>query len=322
MEYTRHIPIVRCALPVSREFSAVSAPPITIATASITQLWPPRPAALLLLALSLPLLLLPIPPALLLLLLLLLSLLTLSLPPLLPLLRPAPPPSPPTPALPFGRMRFRPQLFWQELLPQHVADASLQFHADLSSGKTYARLPSDTTYAADGALAAAAAVALPAVDEREHDFDAVSLALRAAAAWGDARRLTQLLCSCHCGVAHLAGALHEAAARGEAECVRRLLAAGARAEERRGGRTALHAACEAAGEEAAALLLAACPALAGERDERGRTPLELAVERDHAPLARRLRAWARQVEAEAPSGGESAQAVRGSSTVNGAVASG
>ena len=76
--------------------------------------------------------------------------------------------------LPFGRFRFRPQMFWQEVLPEHgtsratqtthltladalssltVVDSSLQFEADFSSGKNYARIASDKNYSSDGAHA-------------------------------------------------------------------------------------------------------------------------------------------------------------------------
>ena len=126
-------------------------------------------------------------------------------------------------------MRFRPQLFWQEVLPEHIADASLQFEADFASGKNYARIASgDKTYAADGALARSTAVALEDVGADAPDAEAVGRALRAAVTWGDPAKLRHLLSSCYCGVPHLGGALHEAAARGEQECIEVLLSAKAK----------------------------------------------------------------------------------------------
>ena len=32
-------------------------------------------------------------------------------------------------------LSFRPQLFWQEVLPEHAVSSSLQFHCDLASGR-------------------------------------------------------------------------------------------------------------------------------------------------------------------------------------------
>ena len=232
--------------------------------------------------------------------------------------------------LPFGRMRFRPQLFWQvvdsclrrewtanapdggkststphfstshahpnqEILPEHVVDASLQFEADFASGKNYARVPSgDRTFAPDGALARATAVALDDVPFDAPDAEAVARVLRAAATWGDHARLRQLLCSCYCGVGSLTGALHEAAARGELACIEVLLVAGASASCLMDHRTALHAACESTQEEAARILIAADPTLLSVSDANGRTPLEVAELCDYGPMARRLRTFAEE----------------------------
>ena len=153
----------------------------------------------------------------------------------------------------------------------------------------------DPQYAADGALARAAAVALADVGEDAPDAEAVSRALRAASTWGDPQKLRHLLCSCFVGVSHLPGALHEAASRGERECVEVLLAAGATPAALVDGKTALHAACEAGQEDVGRALIAADPNLVDCRDGNGRTPFEAALEVDHGPVARRLRAFAQEV---------------------------
>ncbi|KAL3927166.1 MAG: hypothetical protein SGPRY_002952 [Prymnesium sp.] len=202
-------------------------------------------------------------------------------------------------SVPLGRMRFRPQMFWQEVLPQHLVDASLQLRADIASGKNFARIASEKEYASDGALARAAAVALADIDETAPDAEAVARALRSAVAWGDPVRVRHLLCSCYCGIPHLTGALHEAAARGESECVEVLLAAGAKPDGIVDGKTALHAACQEGQEQAGRALLAADPTLCERRDVSGRTPFDVAIDLDHSLVARRLLAFANELRATA-----------------------
>ena len=64
------------------------------------------------------------------------------------------------------KLRFRPQLFWMEVLPEHAASSSLDFTCDFASGKNFARVPTDTNYAADDRLTRSVACAVA-----EHDVD-------------------------------------------------------------------------------------------------------------------------------------------------------
>lgn len=187
------------------------------------------------------------------------------------------------------KVRFRPQLFYQEVLPQHVATADLHFHAALDTGKTYARVPTDREYAADGALARAAARAVSERDAAGEDQRVLSRALREAATWRDVRALQHLLSSTYCTVAALEEALCEAAAQGHTEHVLLLLDAGAVARAQPAGKSALHLACEQGAEDCAHALLSAEPQLLQLRaDVGGLTPLEVARANDLGGMARRL----------------------------------
>ena len=76
-----------------------------------------------------------------------------------------------------------------------------------------------------------------------------------------------------------------------------LLKAGADPRAKPQGKTALHVACEAGHEEVARALLAADPAsISSECTHRGRTPLDLAREADLLSLAKRLEAFANELE--------------------------
>ena len=58
------------------------------------------------------------------------------------------------------KLRFRPQLFWQEVLPEHVASSCLQFHMDWSSGRNFARQPGDAEVPSNGGYARSVARAV------------------------------------------------------------------------------------------------------------------------------------------------------------------
>ena len=194
-----------------------------------------------------------------------------------------------------ARLRFRPQLFWQEVLPQHAVASDLQYHADLATGRNYARLPCPTEYAADGALARASAVAVDEAEAALQDQTAVRAALREAATWDDAGALRHLLSSCYIAPSSLPEALCEAALQGRAEHVATLLRARCDPLAQPHGKSALHVAVEAGHEEVAAMLVEAEPrAIAAMAERSGMTPVELARELDMGPLARRLSALAQR----------------------------
>lgn len=58
------------------------------------------------------------------------------------------------------KLRFRPQLFWQEVLPEHAASSCLQFHMDWSSGRNFARQPGDAEVPSNGGYARSVARAV------------------------------------------------------------------------------------------------------------------------------------------------------------------
>lgn len=195
------------------------------------------------------------------------------------------------------KLTFRPQLFWQEVLPEHAVAANLQFECDFESGKNFARQPPsdpDETIPADGTYALSVARCV-SDDKVPSPADAAlaTRALREAAAVADEDTvLRHLLSSCYCPRSALGPALSECASRDNAAGVALLLAAGADPRAPSDGKTALHVACERGCENAArALITAACDTVRVLSLD-GRTPLQAARECDHGPLARRLEALA------------------------------
>ena len=193
------------------------------------------------------------------------------------------------------KLRFRAQLFWQEILPEHVVSSRhLQFHCDLSSGRNFGRLPTDTSYDPDGDYAVSMARAVPDADAQPEDVR-VSRALRETAAFQDsAKALRHLLSSCYCTRESLAEALCEAARQGDYESVELLLNAGADPCAVPQGKSALHCAVDEGHEAVARVLISADPSTLSVACN-GRTPLELAQARDLASLARRLNIHAKEV---------------------------
>lgn len=206
------------------------------------------------------------------------------------------------------KLRFRPQLFWQEVLPEHAASSCLQFHMDWSSGRNFARQPGDAEVPSNGGYARSVARAVEgSVPEAEARLvgralrEAVRVvAVRVAAVvryrcasvaaltillWrqvqqgDDGAAVQHLLSSCYCPLAAVELALCEAAKQGHTEGARLLLAAGAAAcaQPVGVGKSALHAAAEAGHEAVARLLVHADPQAIHARSEAlaGRTPLQV-----------------------------------------------
>jgi len=197
-----------------------------------------------------------------------------------------------------GRFLFRGQLFWQELFKEHVATNQLEFRIGLGDdSRNLARItPEDRAMAAmppevladDDPRLIRAAVCIPEGREEENE---VATALRAAASWGDRKKLRRLLASCFVPRRACAQALCEAANLGHEEVVGELLRAGASPngalEAAKGGKSALHFACENGHEGVARLLLEGRADLQAS-DSAGRSPCDLAREQDLGMMAKRL----------------------------------
>ena len=190
------------------------------------------------------------------------------------------------------KLRFRPQLFWQEVLAEHVvASRHLQFHCDMASGRNLARLPADAEYPPDGEYAISMAHAVSDSDADPAPTH-VSRALREAATFQDSvTPLRHLLSSCYCTRANISEALVEAARQGNLEGVKLLLRAGGDPAATPNGKTALHSAVEEGHEHVARALISADPTTCSMVCH-GCTPFELARHRDLSSLARRLEAHA------------------------------
>jgi len=193
------------------------------------------------------------------------------------------------------KLRFRPQLFWQELLPEHVVSSRhLQFNCDMATGRNYARLPSETSYSAHGEYAFSMAHAVPDADADPAAATHVARALREAATFQESlTSLRHLISSCYCTRDTLAEALTEVARQGNIEGCELLLRAGADPRATPHGKTALHVAVEEGHEPVAHALAKADPSTIAIECY-GCTPVKLARERDMAGLARRLEAHAQE----------------------------
>lgn len=192
------------------------------------------------------------------------------------------------------KLRFRPQLFWQELLPEHVVSSRhLQFNCDMATGRNYARLPSETSYSAHGEYAFSMAHAVPDTDA-DPAAAHVARALREAATFQESLTpLRHLISSCYCTRDTLAEALTEVARQGNIEGCELLLRAGADPRATPHGKTALHVAVEE-GHEPVARALAKADPITLTIECYGCTPVKLARDRDMAGLARRLEAHAQE----------------------------
>mmetsp|Transcript_5286 Transcript_5286/g.11763 ORF Transcript_5286/g.11763 Transcript_5286/m.11763 type:complete len:230 (-) Transcript_5286:93-782(-) len=196
-------------------------------------------------------------------------------------------------ALGAGRLLFRGQLFWQQLLPEHVATNQLEFKIGMGDdSRNYARIPNSVVQGPaqeldiDDPRLVEAAVCIPSGREEE---DQVAKAMRDAASWGDASKVRRLLASCFVPARACAGALCEASNAGHENVVTELLRAKADASSVDGAskKSALHFACEKGHESLAKSLLEAKASLEST-DASGRSPCELAREQDLGMMAKRL----------------------------------
>ena len=215
------------------------------------------------------------------------------------------------PVAPRGKVHFRPQLFYQRVLPEHIVSASdCEIRLDISGdGNTWARLkaaPAGIEVPTDGEYARSCAV-LVSDAYSPGDETAAAAVLRAAATWGDAGRVRAILSSCYCTARCCSEAVAEASACGHVEAVEALLVAGVPLFENTWtGKSALHLACEAGHEAVARTLLfrasktrqgGALELLVG-CDEAGRTAVEAAVANELDKMAQRLQIYAQELQTE------------------------
>ena len=126
------------------------------------------------------------------------------------------------------KLRFRPQLFWQEVLPEHAATSDLDFHCDMATGRNYARIPGGSDVPSDGSYARSVARAVADDASAPHETALATRALREAATFsGDPTPLRHLLSSCYCSRGSLQLALVEASRADNLQGVNLLLDAGA-----------------------------------------------------------------------------------------------
>lgn len=193
-----------------------------------------------------------------------------------------------------GRYLFRAQMFWQEMLPEQVAESGVEFKVGLDDGKNFARIPQDfkgvpKAPAAESPEFLAAAVCVPSGREDEAE---VAKVLRSAAGWGDHLKVRRLLASAFVPAGACCGALCESAFSGHEQVVQELLRAKALPSSDDGAaKTALHMACEQGHEGVAKLLLEAKADLSC-KDGTGQTPCGLAREQDMGMMAKRLEKFA------------------------------
>lgn len=194
-----------------------------------------------------------------------------------------------------GKFLFRGQLFWQELLKEHVATTQLEFRIGMGEdSRNMARIPSSSGPFADMArellsdndpFLIQSAICVP---EGRDDEAEVAGVIRSAASWGDQIRLRRLLASCFVPASACDSALCEAASHGHEDIVKELLRAQASPNAADiGAKAPLHFACEQGHEGVARLLLDGRADLDGV-DRQGRTPCEIAREADLGMMAKRL----------------------------------
>jgi hypothetical protein len=191
-----------------------------------------------------------------------------------------------------GRFLFRPQVFWQQILPEHVVPGQCEFKVGLGEdSRNFARIPNDIL-GNPGVLPEDSKQLIDAatcVAQGEDDEMEIAKVIRSAAGWGDHIKIRRLLASCFIPSRACSGALCDASLSGHEKVVEELLRAKAAptSDDGKSKKTALHFACEQGHENVAKMLLGSKADL-GCVDATGRTPCELAREQDLGMMAKRL----------------------------------
>eukprot|EP00747_Dinoflagellata_sp_TGD_P188872 gnl/TRDRNA2_/TRDRNA2_48469_c0_seq1.p2 gnl/TRDRNA2_/TRDRNA2_48469_c0~~gnl/TRDRNA2_/TRDRNA2_48469_c0_seq1.p2 ORF type:complete len:307 (+),score=84.86 gnl/TRDRNA2_/TRDRNA2_48469_c0_seq1:40-960(+) len=184
-----------------------------------------------------------------------------------------------------GRLRFRAQPFFQEVLEDHILDGGLEIKMDMERGVNMARLPSGQTVDYSGI---------------ESNYPEVKDALRAAATWNDPARVQLLVGTCFYDSATMSPALLEAAAKGYTEVVAVLLngkngmsKASATALDSAEGTSALHRAMMNGHEEICKMMIDTLESaeVARPLNKQGLDPFEATRQEDLGGVARRMQKY-------------------------------
>jgi len=185
---------------------------------------------------------------------------------------------------------FRPQLFYQEILPEHVCPAGLEFKMNMETGKNYGRIPNEATLPDNAEEAACMCV-----QEEKEDADNVIAALKLRASWGDVDGVKHVLRSCYVSRRMTDDALCEAAAFGFEHIIILLLKVGGRPTATCGDKTALHWACQNGHETCIRILVVSMENLSQFyiKDARGLTGLDYLRSNDELAKADRIEEFAK-----------------------------
>ena len=172
---------------------------------------------------------------------------------------------------PPGYCDFRPQLFYQEVMPWHIASSSLEFKMNMTTGVNEARFPNDANLESPGseeALQSAMNNATRLIDSTDEDDEKkkmdnasseVSKRLCNAVTWQDSQQVAYILRSCYVTQGAALPALIEASSQGVEECAKVLIGAGTSASALVSftscKKNALHVACENGHESCAMILI-------------------------------------------------------------------
>jgi len=197
---------------------------------------------------------------------------------------------------------FRPQLFYQPLFEEHLADAGLEFRMNFSTGSNEARFnPNikglEAIDSCPDRLKSKKAAALHLIPKDQArgavDISRVRSKLILACTWGEVELVKQIICTCWVTSEAAGPALAEACARGHLNVIKILLKAGTPPNYKlagQNGKTPLHICCETGNMEQCELLLEAMPFAGAAYTicNSGETAFDLARRLDMKGFARRL----------------------------------
>eukprot|EP00747_Dinoflagellata_sp_TGD_P122045 gnl/TRDRNA2_/TRDRNA2_173540_c0_seq8.p1 gnl/TRDRNA2_/TRDRNA2_173540_c0~~gnl/TRDRNA2_/TRDRNA2_173540_c0_seq8.p1 ORF type:complete len:233 (-),score=62.47 gnl/TRDRNA2_/TRDRNA2_173540_c0_seq8:52-750(-) len=187
--------------------------------------------------------------------------------------------------LPRGKLRFRAQTFYQDVLEDHLLPPGLEIQMNMEKGVNMARLGKGQTV--DYVAA-------------KDNYPAVRDALRAAATWNKPALVQTLVATCFYDSDSMGPALLEASAKGYKEVVAALLTGkGAMSKadpvaiDSTEGQSALHRAMMNGHEEICQMMIDALPSAAAARplNRQGLDPFDAAREEDLGMVAKRMQKY-------------------------------